>query len=117
MALGNNVSMGQGGGKNKATIIKRYKEVNAAKGYTRIMSTSMSGVNACSLSNGSNEYYHNGSGTFPAVNDIVYSKKRAGTEFLLPVGHYKMHVYGFHRNTKNIEINPIGVVKRVTSCP
>ena len=117
MALGNANSSAQSRGKNKAVVVKRRKEVVAAKNYTAILSTAGQGVNACAISLGSNVYYHDGSGSFPAADDRVYSKKRAGTAFLLPVGNYKMHFANALRTTKNVEINPIGIVKTVTACP
>ena len=117
MALGNSNSSAQSRGKNKAVVVKRRKEVVIAKNYTAILSTAMQGVSACGISLGSNVYYHDGSSSFPVPNDKVYSKQRAGTVFLLPVGNYKMHFDSDRRTSKNIEINPIGVVKKVTACP
>ena len=116
MALGSSNSMGQARGKNKAVVIKRHKEYRAADSYTKILSTARQGTSACALSIGSNEYYHDGSGTFPAVNDKVYSRKRASTAYILIDGHYKMHNASDERTTKNIEISS-GEVSRVTACP
>ena len=116
MSLGNSMSMGQARGKAKATMVKRYREINTAKGYTAILSTAMQGTNACALSIGSNEYYHDGSGTFPAVSDKVYARKRANTKYYLADGHYKMHNASDTRTTKNVEIRS-GAVTRVTACP
>ena len=117
MALGNSFSMGQSRGKAKPVLVKRTKEIYIAKNYTEILGTAVNGTSACALSLGSNKYYHDGSGSFPAADDKVYSKQRAGTAFYLSVGHYKMHFASDERTSKNIEINPSGVVKRVTSCP
>ena len=117
MALGNNFSMGQARGKAKPVLVKRRKETWLAKDYTAILSTAGQGTSACAISLGSNVYYHDGSGSFPVADDKVYSARRAGTAFLLPVGHYKMHFASDLRTSKNIEINPIGVVKRVVACP
>ena len=116
MGLGNSRSLGQAKGKSIAVISKRHKEYRAADSYTKILSTARQGTSACALSVGSNEYYHDGSGDFPAVNDKVYSTKRAGTAFLLEDGHYKMHRIGDERTSKNIEISS-GEVSRVTACP
>ena len=116
MALGNNMSMGQARGKNRPVQVKRSKEYKAAENYTQILSTARQGTSACALSIGSNEYYHDGSGTFPAVNDKVYSRKRASTAYILIDGHYKMHNASYERTTKNIEISS-GEVSRVTACP
>tara|TARA_R110002020_G_scaffold64676_1_gene171523 strand:+ start:591 stop:941 length:351 start_codon:yes stop_codon:yes gene_type:complete len=116
MALGNNISMGKVRGKNKPVQIRRSKEYATAKDYTAILSTARQGTSACALSIGSNEYYHDGSGTFPAVSDKVYSIKRASTRYLLEDGHYKMHNASDTRTTKNIEISS-SAVTRVTACP
>ena len=116
MALGNANSSAQSRGKNRAVVVKRRKEVVVAKGYTEILGTAVNGTSACALSLGSNEYYHDGSGTFPATNDKVYSRQRAGTAYLLEDGHYKMHNASDTRTTKNIEMSG-GEVSRVTACP
>ena len=116
MSLGNNNSAAQAKGKNKPVVIKRAKEYSTAKNYTAILSTARQGTSACALSIGSNEYYHDGSGTFPAADDKVYSRKRASTRYILIDGHYKMHNASDERTTKNIEISS-GVVSRVTVCP
>ena len=116
MALGNNFSMGQARGKAKPVLVKRRKETWDARNYTEILSTDMQGSSACPLSIGGNKYYHDGSGTFPAVSDKVYARKRANTKYYLAEGHYKMHNASDTRTTKNIEISS-GEVSRVTACP
>ena len=116
MALGNANTTAQARGKNIAVKAKRRKEVVLADSYTAILSTARQGTSACALSIGSNEYYHDGSGTFPAVNDKVYSIRRVNTRYILEDGHYKMHNASDTRTTKNIEISS-GEVSRVTACP
>ena len=116
MALGNNMSMGQARGKAKPVLVKRRKEVVTAKDYTLILSTARQGSSACAISVGANQYYHDGSSAFPAISDKVYSRKRANTRYYLENGHYRMHVSGDERTTKNIEISS-GAVTRVTPCP
>ena len=114
MGLGNN--SGHTSNRRKGHLVKRIKEVKDARGYTAVLSTARQGTSACALSIGSNEYYHDGSGTFPAADDKVYSIKRAGTTYILEDGHYKMHNASDERTTKNIEISS-GIVTRVTACP
>jgi len=116
MALGNSMSVGKARGKARPVKIKRKKEVDTAKDYTAILSTAGQGTSACALSIGSNEYYHDGSGTFPAVSDKVYARKRANTKYYLADGHYKMHNASDTRTTKNVEIRS-DAVTRVTACP
>ena len=89
MALGNANASAQSRGKNKPVIVKRRKEVVVAKGYTEILGTAVNGTSACALSLGSNKYYHDGSGTFPATNDKVYSRQRANSKYGLKNGYYK----------------------------
>ena len=114
--LGNGSSTTVSRSKSKAVVVKRRKEVVVAKGYTEILGTAVNGTSACALSLGSNKYYHDGSGTFPATNDKVYSRQRANTKYYLANGHYKMHNASDTRTTKNIEISS-GEVSRVTACP
>jgi len=116
MALGNASSMGQARGKNKGTVARRAREHHGARNYTLILSTSVQGSSACGISVGANQYYHDGSSAFPAVDDKIYSIKRASQTYYLANGHYRMHVSGDERTTKNIEIGS-GVVTRVTACP
>jgi hypothetical protein len=114
MALGNN--SGKGTARHKGQIKQSIKERRDANGFIAILSTARQGTSACALSIGSNEYYHDGSGTFPAANDKVYSRKRKSTRYILEDGHYKMHNASDTRTTKNIEISS-GEVSRVTACP
>ena len=114
MGLGNSSS--HTGSRRKGHLVKRIREVKNARGYTLILSTARQGSSACGISVGVNQYYHDGSGSFPAVDDKIYSIKRAGTGYYLEDGHYRMHVTGDERTTKNIEIGS-GVVTRVTACP
>ena len=116
MSLGNANSTAQARGKNKATKRRKGKEVDAAKNYTLILSTARQGSSACAISVVANQYYHDGSSAFPAVDDKIYSQKRANQTYYLANGHYKMHVTGDERTTKNIEISS-GAVTRVTACP
>jgi len=114
MALGNN--SGKGTARHKGQIKQSIKERRDANGFIAILSTARQGTSACALSIGSNEYYHDGSGTFPAADDKVYSRKRKSTRYILEDGHYKMHNASDERTTKNIEISS-GEVSRVTACP
>ncbi len=54
MGLGNNISMGQARGKNKAIVAKRSREYDTAKSYTAILSTAGQGCSACGVTLGSN---------------------------------------------------------------
>ena len=85
MALGNNNSMAQIKGKNKAVMVKRRKEVVAAVNFKAFpASPPQSGPNAWGYSGAlSKTLYHNGTGLLPLVNDIVYELK----VYKLPLGN------------------------------
>tara|TARA_R100000700_G_C3148519_1_gene127942 strand:+ start:777 stop:1130 length:354 start_codon:yes stop_codon:yes gene_type:complete len=117
MGLGNNMSMGQARGKAKPVLVKRRKEVVVAKNYTELLSTARQAGPACALPNGSNKYYHDGSSTFPAVNDRMYSRRRANAAFYLPAGHYKVYHASNSKASRNVEMQAGGLVKGVTICP
>ena len=116
MALGNANTSAQSRGKNKPVIVKRRKEVVAAKNYTRISASTVQLSSACALDTRracTEHYYHSGSGALPAVGDAVYSKRRAGEKFLLRAGHYKTTNLVLFQS---FEINRIGIVAAVTPC-
>jgi len=116
MALGNANSSAQSRGKNKPIIVKRRKEVVAAKNYTQILASDAQRASACALNTRSactNFYYHDGSAALPQVGDKVYSKQRASEKFILQVGHYKTTNFVLHQS---FEINRSGVVAAVTAC-
>jgi hypothetical protein len=115
MALGNANSSAQARGKNKPILVKRRKEVVAAKGYNSFTSCTVqsNGSNACAATM-DQTYYHNGSSTLPGVGDKVYFKQRAGDRFLLGVGHYKIDVG--RGAFKSISIDSSGEVDSITNC-
>jgi len=116
MALGNANSSAQSRGKNKPILVKRRKEVVTAKNYTRIAASTTQRSSACALDTRSactESYYHDGSGPLPQVGDKVYSKKRAGEQFILRAGHYKTTNLVLFQS---FEMNRSGVVAAVTPC-
>lgn len=116
MALGNCNTSAQARGKNKAVKIKKRREVVAANNYTRISASTVQRSSACALDTRSactEHYYHSGSAALPQVGDAVYSKQRAGVEFLLRAGHYKTTNLVLFQS---FEINRIGIVAAVTPC-
>ena len=116
MALGNANSSAQSRGKNKSIIVKRRKEVVVAEGYTRIAASTVQLASACALDTrrGCTEhYYHDGSGSLPAVGDKVYLTKRASDRHVLEAGHYKTTNLVLFQS---FEINTIGIVTAVTPC-
>ena len=114
MALGNANSSAQSRGKNKPVIVKRRKEVVAARGYNSFASSTVQASNACRLSGSLGEtFYHNGSRTLPAANDVVYLTRRANPRGVLEAGHYKIVIGG--RNY-SIQVGSSGVVLAVTTC-
>jgi len=114
MALGNANSSAQSRGKNKPVIVKRRKEVVAARGYNSFASSTVQASNACRFGGSLSEtFYHNGSRTLPAANDVVYSTRRANPRGVLEAGHYKIVIGG--RNY-NMQVGSSGVVSAVNGC-
>tara|TARA_R110002020_G_scaffold356756_1_gene569285 strand:+ start:659 stop:1006 length:348 start_codon:yes stop_codon:yes gene_type:complete len=114
MALGNANTTAQARGKNKSVIVKRRKEVVMAKGYNSFSSSPMQASNACRFGGSLGEtFYHNGSRTLPAANDVVYSTRRANPRGVLEAGHYKIVIAG--RNY-NMQVGNSGVVSAVDGC-
>ena len=114
MSLGNSNTTAQARGKNKSVIVKRRKEVVIAKGYNSFSSSPMQASNACRFGGSLGEtFYHNGSRTLPAANDVVYSTRRANPRGVLEAGHYKIVIGG--RNY-NMEVGSSGVVSAVNGC-
>ena len=115
MALGNANSSAQSRGKNKPIIVKRIKEVVAAKEFTVLLGSLRSRVSACALRTASLNirYVHDGSSALPGAGDKLYSKPRVNDRFLLESGHYKV-VSG--KSICSVEINKSGAVAAVTIC-
>ena len=116
MALGNNNSMAQIKGKNKAVMVKRKKEVDTAINY-RSFSCGPRAANhpaSCSGAPLGNVFTHNGSSALPTVNDIVYTSKRARNPNSFEAGFYK--VDGGGGRFKALEINSVGVVTAQHNC-
>ena len=114
MALGSANTSAQARGKNKPVKIKRSKEVVMAKDYNSFSSSTVQASNACRFSGSLGEtFYHNGSRTLPAANDVVYSTRRANPRGVLEAGHYKIVIGG--RNY-NMQVGSSGVVSAVGGC-
>tara|TARA_R110001583_G_scaffold121685_1_gene272840 strand:+ start:273 stop:632 length:360 start_codon:yes stop_codon:yes gene_type:complete len=93
MALGNANSSAQARGKNKATKIRKRKEVDAAAGFTEIQATSVHGGNACSDSTLNVRYFHDDShpsGLPLTAGTKVYTKKRVNSDYYAANGHIKV---------------------------
>lgn len=93
MALGNANASAQARGKNKATKIKKRKEVDAAANYTEIQGTSVHGSSACADTTLNVTYFHDGShpsGLPLAAGTKVYTRKRANSNYYAANGHIKV---------------------------
>ena len=115
MALGNSNTSAQSRGKNKPILVRRRKEIVAAKDYNSISGTTVQARAACNTRDSLGEtYYHNGGRSMPSVNDKVYISRRAddrrGT---LQDGFYK--VTADSRSFASIGITN-GVVAAVENC-
>tara|TARA_R110001592_G_scaffold204577_1_gene454647 strand:+ start:22409 stop:22867 length:459 start_codon:yes stop_codon:yes gene_type:complete len=62
---------------------------------------------ACGLSL-NQTYYHNGSGTFPAIGDQCYSNS-AGTTALIGKKHYRMGTGTFYISTTLATVHSVGI--------
>jgi hypothetical protein len=115
MALGNANTSAQARGKNQPVVVKRIKEVVAAKEFTTLLGSLPQLASACALRTASLRinYVHDGSSALPSVGDKLYNKPRVNDRFLLEGGHYKV-VSG--RSVCSVEINRSGVVAAVTIC-
>ena len=114
MALGNANTTAQARGKNKPVIVKRRKEVVAARGYNSFSSSTVQTRNACGFRGSLTEtFYHNGRNVLPAVNDIVYSTRRANPRGVVEAGHYKIVIGG---GNHNMQVGSSGVVSAVDRC-
>tara|TARA_R110000824_G_scaffold13266_4_gene57814 strand:- start:1029 stop:1379 length:351 start_codon:yes stop_codon:yes gene_type:complete len=115
MALGNSNTSAQSRGKNKPILVKRRKEIVAAKDYNSISGTTVQARAACGYSGSLSEtYYHNGGRSTPSVNDKVYILRRADNERgVLQNGFYK--VTANNRDFFSIQIR-YGVVAAVENC-
>jgi len=110
MALGNANSSAQSRGKNKAVVVKRRKEVVAAKNAVSIIATALTGestgAGACGSGFAFNkEYftinYSGGVGAYlPDVGSKVYTRQRISDRFALTEG-----LYLFKVNTDNYLLN------------
>ena len=93
MALGTSNTSAQARGKNKATKIKKRKEIDAAASYTEIQGSAVQGSNACSQSTLNVTYFHDGShgsGLPLTAGDKVYTRKRASSTYYAANGHIKV---------------------------
>ena len=115
MALGNSNSSSKSRGKNKPVAVRRIKEVRNAAGFTQFTCgpVSANSTNSCGGDSTGNTFYHDGSGAFPVVNDVVYSSKRARNPNSFTAGFYKFTSSG---RSATVEINNIGVVLSRTNC-
>ena len=108
MGLGN--SLGHVGSKRKGHLVKRIREVKNARGYSRVDLSSRQGDDrdACGEVSFPNQFYHNGSGSLPVINDVVYETKRALSPNRFTSGFYKMS--DGRGRFVSLEINGVGVV-------
>ena len=92
MALGNANTSAQSRGKNKSVIVRRRKQVVAARDYGVVTSSAVQGRDACAVhpSSVTQIYYSGGASPVPRVGDKVYARKRASDRYLLQAGEYKV---------------------------
>jgi len=112
--LGNGSSTTVSRSKSKALVVRRIKEIKTAKDYNSFNcgTVQASHANACASGSLSNTFYHNGAQAQPAINDIIYSSRRARVPNKMTAGYYKI----FDRRDGTIQINDQGVVTAKVAC-
>ena len=116
MALGNANTSAQARGKNKPVIVKRRREIVAAKGFQRITGSVPQRSAACALPIRavSITYYHDGARQVPVVGDRVYSIPRDNLRYIVAAAHYK--IGPIVRAYYNIEVDARGQITAITAC-
>ena len=96
MALGNSNTNAQARGKNRPVVVKRRKEVVAAKSFHAITGSVETGEtshnNTCSTSEAVNQtYYHNASSASGYTSGTTfYTRARENDRYKLANGYYKV---------------------------
>ena len=95
--------------------VKRIREVRNADNYTQFTCgpVAANSTNSCGGAVTGNTFYHDGSAALPAVNDVVYSSKRARNPNSFTAGFYKITDRG---RTASLQINSLGVVLTKRNC-
>tara|TARA_R100001594_G_scaffold100691_1_gene135317 strand:- start:1 stop:351 length:351 start_codon:yes stop_codon:yes gene_type:complete len=115
MALGSANNSAQARGKNKATKRKKAKEVYTARSYNSIAGSAQAASDTCRDAPATSiTYYHNGSATVPAVNDIMYTSKRARNPNRFVSGHYR--IFDGVATYFNIQVDSAGVITARDLC-
>jgi len=83
------------------------KDCTALTSFTSSVNTTFS--NACTASLTAT-YYHDGSGSYPVGNDVVYSSSAGGSSNYLSTGYYRLG------NGKFMNVGSNGVVFFVADC-
>ena len=113
MALGNNA--GKSGARRKGQAVIRIKERRVAKDYYSIAGSAQAASDTCrSAPPVSVTYYLNGSASVPAVNDIMYTGKRARNPNNFTAGHYR--IFDGVATYFNIQVSSAGVITARTLC-
>ncbi len=96
--------------------VKRIREVKNAENYRTLLCGRRAANHPASCSGTAigETFYYNGSGSIPAVNDIVYTTKRARVPNSFEAGFYKVSTGG--GRFKSIEIDSAGVVTQLHNC-
>ena len=109
MALGTSNTSAQARGKNKATKIRKRKEVKTADRYLSFTGSALATAqgDACRLRDINVTYYHNGANPIPRAGEIIYREKRARSDNRFGPGYIQFQDRG---RGFTIQINDAGVV-------
>lgn len=116
MALGNANTSAQARGKARPVMVKRRKQVVAAKGYGTITSSTIQARDACGVNPSSvtQTYYSGGASPVPRVGDKIYARRRASDRYLLRAGEYK--ISDGRSGYASMTIDSNGRVERLQGC-
>lgn len=84
---------------------------DATPSLTSFQASSSSTFSGVCLAIANQTYYHNGSGTFPVANDVVYTNSSGSST--LSSGYYRFDPLGTDRN---MQIGSNGVVSSINTC-
>ena len=82
-------------------------------GLTSFSSSTVSNFSGVCLAIANQTYYHDGIGSLPAANDVVYSSSSGGSSNYLSAGYYRIDPLG---TDQYIQVGSNGVVSSVNAC-
>lgn len=91
-------------------VVSNFQQCSSLTAFSA--STSSTFSNVC-LAITNQTYYHDGTGSLPATNDVVYTSSSGGSSNYLSAGYYRIDSLG---TDQYIQVGSNGVVSNVVSC-